>query len=110
MKAVAAKTRARLLDNMATRVSFWRIDRSRSRVTSRPRSRHQRGQLQELRAHLEPRLLGGGGVDLEAHPARLQGEVDGASLRGEPVRISDGQDPRPGDGLEDRGRVRALGG
>ena len=70
MKAAAAKSRARLLASMATRVSFWRIERSRRGRMSRPRARHQGGQLQELRAHLELGLLRADGVDLEAHPAR----------------------------------------
>src|SRR5438874_6730920 len=113
MNVAAAKARASPLASMATRVSFWRMERSRSGrmplTSSGPRPRHERGQLQELGAQLQARLLRPARVDLEADLVGLDDEVDVAAVVGEAVGVSHDEDAGPVQGLEDGREVLALG-
>ena len=52
---------------------------------------HDRGELQELRAHLEMGALGGIGIDVEAHLVAVDPKVDHPAACGKVFSVADGE-------------------
>src|ERR1039458_2246507 len=91
-------------------VSLWRIDQSRNgfigntptfRTSFNDRFRH----AQKTGAHMQPGLRGGSVIHLEMHLVPLKNEGDDPALLQEPTRLSNRQNARPLQQIEDVPRL-----
>src|SRR5688572_18393034 len=100
MKPALAESRAALLASMVMIIKLRRMDGLREKPSTSGPRRDDGGQLQELRADLEPRLLGARQVDLEPDALLLHLEAHDAAALREAVALPGAEDGAPAEGLE----------